>query len=283
MSAPTGEVSPPTDPSRRVAALFDRVAPTYDQVGVDFFRPIAELLVSALAPVPGERVLDVGCGRGAVTFRAAEAVRPGGRVTAIDLAPGMVAATAADAESRGYDHVEVLAGDAGDPQLPAGAYDVIASSLVVFFLPDPAAALRHWLPLLRAGGRLGLTTFGDQHDVWTAVDDLFRPYLPPQLLDARTTGATGPFASEASVTALVRDAGFGDVTTTTTRLPVRFASREQWHEFSWSVGQRLMWEHVPEHERVDVRDRAYAELAAATADDGSVTLWQDVRVTVGRR
>ncbi len=75
-----------------VAGVFDRAAATYDQVGVDFFRPIGRFLVSRTAPRPGERILDLGCGRGASALPAAEAVGPTGAVLATDLAPTMVEA-----------------------------------------------------------------------------------------------------------------------------------------------------------------------------------------------
>jgi ubiquinone/menaquinone biosynthesis C-methylase UbiE len=59
--------------------LFDAVSDSYDQVGVDFFQPIAEGLVARLDPQPGERALDLGCGRGAALLPIARAVGPGGR------------------------------------------------------------------------------------------------------------------------------------------------------------------------------------------------------------
>ncbi len=63
----------------RIADLFDLVADSYDSLGVPFFGPIADRLVRAVAPRPGARALDVGCGRGAVLFRLADAVGPSGR------------------------------------------------------------------------------------------------------------------------------------------------------------------------------------------------------------
>jgi len=48
--------------------MFDGIAPSHDQSGVPFFGTIAGGLVDLLAPRPGERVLDVGAGRGAVTL-----------------------------------------------------------------------------------------------------------------------------------------------------------------------------------------------------------------------
>ena len=56
------------------------------------------------------------------------------------------------------------------PTCLAASYDVVASSLVLFFLPDPAAALARWVRLLAPGGRIGLTTFGEEHPVWTALE-----------------------------------------------------------------------------------------------------------------
>src|SRR5689334_11165547 len=59
-------------------SLFDAVADSYDQVGVDFFQPIAAGLVAELDPQPGERALDLGCGRGAALLPIARAVGSAG-------------------------------------------------------------------------------------------------------------------------------------------------------------------------------------------------------------
>lgn len=87
------------------AAVFHRVAETYDNVGVPWFRPIAAGLVAELAAQPGERALDIGCGRGAATIPLADAVGPTGTVLGIDLAPRMVELTAADVADRPQVHV----------------------------------------------------------------------------------------------------------------------------------------------------------------------------------
>lgn len=267
----------------QVTAVFDMIADDYDQSGVGFFQPIADQLAAVLEPQPGERALDIGCGRGAVALRLAEAVGDAGHVTAVDVAPAMVSLTRAAAERAGLGNVSAEVMDATVPSLQEGSFDVLASSLVLFFLPGPDAALERWLRLLRPGGRAGITTFGGQDDTWKHIDGLFKPYLPPQMLDARTSGSGGPFASDAGMEELMRAAGATDVRTVGQDLPVRFADAEQWRAFSMSTGQRAMWRFVPEEERPAVFAAAADLLDEARDETGAILLHQDVRHTLGVR
>ncbi len=265
-----------------MVATFDAMADDYDQSGVAYFGPIADLLLGAVQPRPGESLLDVGCGRGAVTVRAAAAVRPGGRVTGIDLSTGMLRALDADLRAGGHDGIELLLRDASEPGLPGSSYDVVTASLVLFFLPDPAAALAAWRELLRPDGRLGFTTFGTQDAVWSRIDEVFEAYLPPAVLDARTSGQTGPFASTESTAALATAAGFADASTVESGVEVRYESLEAWHDWSWTVGLRALWLAVPEAERPVVKEGIFEVLGALQAADGSLVVDQTVRVTTAR-
>lgn len=282
-----GEVPGPAGaapaPAKGIVGVFDRVADTYDAVGVDWFVPIAAGLVRRLEPVPGERALDVGCGKGAALLPLAEAVGPTGHVTGIDLAPRMVEAAQAAAAARGHAQVEVHVGDASAPHLPERSYDLVASSLVLFFLPDPAAALAAWAALVRPGGRIGVATFGPADPVWRAVDEVFTPYLPPGMRDARTTGRRGPFASDAGMESLFEGAGLTEVRTVTGTVDAVLRDLDHWYAFSWSHGQRAMWECVPEAEREQVRSAAGRILEGARQPDGAFRLGQQIRYTLGRR
>jgi ubiquinone/menaquinone biosynthesis C-methylase UbiE len=260
-----------------VAALFDMVAPDYDQSGVAFFGPIAERLVEALDPRPGERCLDVGCGRGAVTRRLAEAVGPTGEVQGIDLSSEMV--RLATDELAGLPQASAAVGDALAP--PGDGWDLLASGLVLFFLPDPVSALRVWHDRLRPGGRVGVTTFGATDETWTAVDEVLKPYLTAQ--DPRSAEAMARFGTDEGVETMLRDAGFTDVATSRAPLPVLFADTDQWYAFSLSTGQRRAWAALPEDQRPAVRARCAELLGAARRTDGVIEVRQDVRVTTGRR
>jgi ubiquinone/menaquinone biosynthesis C-methylase UbiE len=263
----------------RVARVFDELAEDYDQSGVRFFGPIAEGLVEELALAPGERVLDVGCGRGAATFAAAEKVGPGGTVIAVDIAPHMVALTRRRATELRLSQVRTETINADDLGIPEGSIDVLVSSLVLFFAPDPLATLRLWMSTLVPGGRIGLATFGEPDPVWRSIDDLFRPYLPQELLDARTTGASGPFATVQGVEKLLGAAGAVDARTMVSPLRVHFVDAEEWRRFSMSTGQRAFWGFVPEGRRHALLARASELLHSARNAQGDIVLTQDVRYT----
>src|SRR4051794_24992612 len=147
---------------RGIEGVFDRGADSYDQVGVDFFTPAARDLVAHANLQPGERVLDVGTGRGAVLFEAAEQVGPTGRAVGIDLSGRMVELTTAEAAARGLQQVSVAQGDAERPDFPDGSFDAILGGLVLFMLPDPTVALPNYKKLLEPAGQLCFTTFGRQ-------------------------------------------------------------------------------------------------------------------------
>ncbi len=265
-----------------MAAVFDRVAGTYENVGVPWFTPIAEGLVDAMAPQPGERAVDLGCGRGAALVPLAHAVGPSGRVTGVDLSPRMVELTRARVQELGLSTVQVQVMDAA-VDLPPGQADLVVASLVLFFLPQPLEALRGWTALLRPGGRLGISTFGDRDQLWHRLDAVFQPYLPPHLLDARTSGQAGPFGSDEGVEALLTGSGLVDVQITRSVVEVAFADVGAWRTWSCSHGQRVMWDHVPDADLAGLLERAATVLAEGAGPDGATRLSQQVRYTLGAR
>lgn len=267
---------------QRLSDLFDTLAPTYDAVGVDFFAPIAARLVEMTGVVAGDRVADLGCGKGAFLLPAARAAGPSGSVVGVDLSLGMVDAARRAALDAGLDNVRVEVGDVQVPPLPAASVDAVGSSLVLFFLADPGAALSAWHGLLVPGGRLGLTTFGAIGPAWEHVDAVFEPYLTPAMLDARVSGKKGPFATDGAMGELVGAAGFVDVESQTLDLPVRFADAEQWYRFTMSVGQRAHWAAVPEAERPAVRAEAERRLQSAADPSGGFVVHQGVRYTTAK-
>lgn len=264
------------------AQVFEMLAEVYDQTGIEFFKPVGRRLVELLDPQPGDRCLDIGCGRGAATLPLAHAVGDAGWVDALDLAPAMAAATRALVDEAGLGQVHVAVGDAASLDgYDDRAYDVVASSLVLFFVEDPATVLRGWAGKVRPGGRIGLTTFGELDEPTRALDDLFTPWLPPALRDARTSGAVGPFASDAGMEELIANAGITAVRTVNEPTTLEFADADAWRRFSMSTGQRTMWKRVPEDERPRLVEQAREILEPTRVDGGPCRLVWRMRYTLG--
>ncbi|MEP6980371.1 MAG: class I SAM-dependent methyltransferase [Nakamurella sp.] len=270
----------PPGASQRVATLFDSVAPTYEAVGAPWFEPICRRLVAEMDPRDGDVVLDAGCGRGVAFPALAAAVGTGGRVVGIDISPGMVERARDVIDRHQLHHVEVRLMDAVAPALPPVSFSMVVSSLVLFFLPDPAAALRSWHDLLVPSGRLGVITFAERDPRWVEVDGLLTPYLPPQMRDARTTGVQGPFASDAGMADLVTAAGFDKVRTVRWDQPLVLRDVEHWRTWSMSLGQRAMWQAVPAAAQEEILRRA-AEILAPSG--GPIVLHQTIRLTRAER
>jgi ubiquinone/menaquinone biosynthesis C-methylase UbiE len=264
----------------KVARMFDSLAADYDSVGVEFFGPIAAGLVDAVDPRPGERALDVGCGRGAALLPLALRVTPGGSALGLDVAPRMVELAAAAAAEAGIE-VDVLVGDAMAPTLPKASFDLMVSSLVLFFLPDPSAALVQWRSLLKEGGRLGVSTFGQYDAQWRSnVDEVLARRAQPGISDARTTGARGPFASDEGMVALLGGAGFRDLRTVHALVSPRFDDPEHWFRWSMSVGQRQFWQSIAPSELDGVKVDVLGAVERCRMPDGRIGFDQDVRYTL---
>jgi ubiquinone/menaquinone biosynthesis C-methylase UbiE len=253
----------------RQIEIFNEAADDYDNVGVDFFTPFGAALVEAAAVAPGDRVLDVGCGRGAVLFPAATATGPGGHVTAIDLAPRMVELTRTAAA--GLPHVRVEVGDAQSPGFPDGSFDVITAGMVLFFLPDPPAALDTYRRMLRPGGRLAFSAAATYDPSFPKAMKVLAGHAdtPPP-----PPGQTPMFENAGTLRTAQEQAGF--VRPRVSGCTVASTFRDRRHFFDWvgSHGGRAVVRRIPPQRR----EAALADLATVLPEP--ITLTTTVHLVV---
>jgi malonyl-CoA O-methyltransferase len=142
---------------RRVRAAFSRSAPRYDARAEVQARVRARALALVAAATPAaRRVLDVGAGTGALVAALA-AARPGLAATAVDLAPGMCAATRAAAPG-----ARVVAADAEALPFAAASFDLVVSTSTLQWLPRLEPALAEVRRVLAPGGVACLALFGER-------------------------------------------------------------------------------------------------------------------------
>lgn len=142
--------------------------------------PAAQVLVDAVAPSAGERLLDLGAGTGNAALLAAEA---GAYVTAVDPSPRLLSVASGAAQQRGVP-LRCEVGEASN--LPAGtnSFDCVLSSFAVIFAPDAEAAVAEIARVLRPGGRAAFTAWLPGGALWelaAAAQELVRAAMgaPP--------------------------------------------------------------------------------------------------------
>jgi len=183
-----------------VAALEDRAkAPTY--------RAMVRTLLDLMALAPGEALLDVGCGSGALD-RLAAGWFPQNPITAIDSNPFLLgeAASLAEAEKLGG-RIRFLPGNAETLPFPDASFDGVFS-VTVLEECDADRALAEMRRVLRPGRRMGVIVRSIDLPQWWSVPTpaglAARMTRPPQ-----SVGAKG--VADASLYDRARRAGFGDL------------------------------------------------------------------------
>jgi ubiquinone/menaquinone biosynthesis C-methylase UbiE len=143
-----------------VRAEYAALAPVYEERWAAYVARTAEHTLTHLTLGAGARVLDVGCGTGAL-LRAVGRRQPAARLFGADLSGAMLRQARALGTRRG----DLSAADAGDLPFRTSSMDAVVSVSSFHYWPAPGQALRELARVVRPGGRLVLTDWCD--DFWT--------------------------------------------------------------------------------------------------------------------
>jgi ubiquinone/menaquinone biosynthesis C-methylase UbiE len=207
---------------------FEVAADAYDRFMGRHSAQLSPQLASFGGVRAGQRVLDVGCGPGALT---AELVRRLGddAVAAVDPSEAFVAA----ARDR-FPGVDVQHASAEQLPFDDAVFDAALAQLVVHFMADPVAGLSEMKRVTAAGGTVAACVWdhaGERTPLaafWQAAGE-----LDPRVHDESTLAG----AREGHLAELLEAAGLTSVQETTLTSSVRFASFDEWWEpFTLGVG-----------------------------------------------
>jgi SAM-dependent methyltransferase len=181
------------------------------------FAPWAARLVAYAGVHPGDVVLDVAAGTGAVARVAARAAGSDGAVIASDLSAGMLEHAARRHVPRSA-RISTLLGPATSVDLPDGSVDVVLCQQGLPFMPDRVAVLRECLRVLRPGGTIAIAVWasGERLDPFDAYADALGESSAREVSNASLT------MSVAGVVDAMLMAGFGEVRATRQSLVVRW-------------------------------------------------------------
>jgi SAM-dependent methyltransferase len=173
--------------------------------------PLGQRALAALAPRPGESVLDIGCGGGATALELAQAVAPDGTVMGVDLSAAVL--TFAQRAAKGCERVRFVQADAEIFPFEPASFDAAFSRFGVMFFADPTAAFINIRRSLKPNGRLAFVC-------WRALEDnpldivplrAASAHLPPQPPHDRDAPGPFAFANRDRVRGILESAGFAKI------------------------------------------------------------------------
>ena len=231
-------------------------------------------VVERLAPSPGERILDLGCGTGRLT--AGIAARTGIFVVGLDRSAAMLAAAdagdpvdtdSADDVGRGPARLRVRGDGAALPFRPA--FGAVFSNAALHWMADHEAVFRSVHEVLVPGGRF-VAQCGGEGNLRLLLDRAHALMRGPRFVE-RFRGWRQPweFAGESATRARLARAGFEDVDVWLEPAPTTFEGPEAFAEFVSCVCVR---DHLDRLTPDEGGDFVAGLTAQAAADDPPFTL-----------
>ena len=181
-----------------------------------------------MAPAPGERALDVGCGCGHPTLSLARRLGSAGRVTGIDVSAPMldVAKSLANDAPDDCAAMDFLEADAQSHGFAPGSFDLVFSRFGVMFFENPVTAFSNIKSAMAPEGRLGFCCWQPRevNPFMTVPAQAALELLPPP--PAVAPRSPGPFAFEEQIYIedILTAAGFKEIRIESLAHPIAFGS-----------------------------------------------------------
>ena len=176
--------------------------------------PLGLAGIDVLQPVPGERIIDIGCGCGQTSLALAARVAPSGSVVGIDLSRPMLEVARQRPRPAANLRVDFRQLDAQNGDIGRGVFDAAFSRFGVMFFSDPVAAFRNIRASLKRGGRLVFVCWRPlAENPWMLAPlQAALPFIPPVAPPDPTAPGPFAFADASRVRSILSDAGFAAVT-----------------------------------------------------------------------
>lgn len=175
-------------------------------------------------PLPGQRVLDIGCGFGDTTQRIAGLVGADGEAVGVDASERFIEDAIREAREAGIANARFLVADVQAGLGKEGGFDLAFSRFGTMFFASPVAAMRNVHGSLRPGGRLTMVVWRRRIDnewLYRAQTIVEGIVARPEEYDEPTCGP-GPFSmADADTTSeILRLAGFEDISLRRCDIPI---------------------------------------------------------------
>ena len=257
---------------------FDAASAGYDGKPLRHFVESAKHLAALLDPRGDEHVLDVATGTGHTAFAIAELL-PRGKVTGIDMSPGMLGRARQKAISGSVANVEFVQMDMQELSFPPETFDAATCAFGIFFVDDMDAQLARIATTVKPGGRVAISCFHEsyflpQRELMMKRVQAYGIQIPPQSWKRIST--------EAGCRDLFARAGLEDVRVEQKNVGYQLGSAEDWWEIVWNAGYRRMMSRLSPPDLERFKKEHLQEIEALRTEEG-IRLDIEVLFTSGKR
>jgi ubiquinone/menaquinone biosynthesis C-methylase UbiE len=152
---------------------WDKAALFYETFWQKQLKPAQDLLLKMANIQTGEKILDIACGTGLVSFRAAELAGTSGFILATDISDRMIELATKSAKEKNINNIQFERMDAEQLNAPDESFDVVLCALGLMYVPDPSKAISEMLRVLKKGGRMITAVWGERsHCGWAEIFEI---------------------------------------------------------------------------------------------------------------
>ena len=261
------------DHKKWVSEIFDRTASEYGKKSSSFFGYFGKRLVEHVNVLPGQHVLDIATGRGAVLFPLADAVGPLGKVVGIDISQQMIAETSREVLERGVNWAELLCMDAEHLNFPDSCFDYVFCGFGLFFLPSILRALAEF----RKESLNHKVSWLFQHGGKDSALDLLINEEIKKISETNSLIAT-PLWSDRELIKILKEASFDDIQIFEETKTFSHETVEAWWNSLWSHAIRAKLEQLSPDQLNNLREKVISMATSLNKQNG---LDEDLQVFYG--
>lgn len=259
---------------QKVAKVYNLAAAGYDKPALQFFPRTAGRLVELARLQSGQSVLDTGTGTGVAAFAAAGKVGRAGKVVGVDIGADILEEACRKLELLNQPSISFALGDMAQLEFSDESFDVVLSASSLFFLPDMSEGLQEWKRVVKAGGCVAVSGYGEA--AFRPLSDLFEARI--RTYGVKLAAPVRPFSWQRltepeQYLSLFRNAGLMNIEVFSEQLGYHLTDAEAWWDVIWNSGFRGPVSQLTPEQLEQFKAEHLAEVSKLETTKG---LWLDI-------